>query len=476
MRTSEKGSFWKVGFYRELSYKVLIIKKHFKKTKMKRTLLAAGVLTTLACSGIAYAYVGLEHQESRKSVALAAQETSTSSADAISSEDNPGYGVSIGTVEAQLYSESGLSLNYFNEAEYVAKTTEGTYWGFRMYDNEVYDEESGNYKYIEFPVLIALSSTDEFVTIPDNIKIGDQTYPVAHIGCTRGLRNGFINSNVKRLTVPASVEIIGYTGSDRFDQNLEAMYMLGSVPQLYVRMAVPTIYVCDKSCYAGYMGNDNLLNSNILPYGWDFEWITVNVEKNGEFAETYLTQNNYDWGAGQYVKVTGNINDIDLSAIKNLTSLVKLDLSETSITSLPERFMYNRTSLREVMLPTTMSSIGNSAFDGCAGLQAFELKGIDTIGQYVFRNCRSLSYINLTGVKSIGDYAFYGCSTLNNIDLSTVAVIGNYTFYNCVLLEAADLTSAVAIGSIDSSGSYYRYGYAFYGCSSLKNTRVRDKR
>lgn len=368
-------------------------------------------------------------------------------------ENNANYGVSIGTVDAQLYSESGLRLDYFGDDQYIAKTSDGTYMGFAL--NSFVDED-GNVSEAESVSLVSIQSSEECVTIPDKIKVGDTIYSVTGILSYSNLRYGF-NSGIKILTVPATIDNI--YSSYRFDSYLDAIYMLGAAPNVSdYYFQVPNIYVCNKKDISGYFNNKYYSNSNILPYGWNYEWITVNVEKKGEFAETYLTQNDYDWGAAQYVKVIGNINDIDLSAIKNLTTLMKLDLSETSITELPESFMYNRTSLVEVKLPSSLAKIGNAAFYGCTSLESFDLNGIKEIGYSVFSGCSSLLYINLKGVQSIGDAAFYRCNKLNNIDLSTVITIGRESFENCTSLESVDLTSVIRLDS-----------ESFNNCSSLRD-------
>lgn len=418
---------------------------------MKKVLLALGVFFAVICGTLAFAASGAG---TTVNVAAAA------SSDSSSEDETPSYGVSIGTVEAQPYSESGLAFDYFDDVEYIAKTSDGTYMGFKMDSDWEYDDETGDEYKVEYMMFVAIHSTDGAVTIPDSIKIGADVYSIHAIYSKKDLINGF-NSNIKVLTIPS---VVKYIEMDyQFYRYLDAVYMLGKAPDVYGHFQVPEIYVCDKAFYASYFGANSFSNSSILPYGWDFEWITVNVEKPGEFAETYLTQNDYDWNAGKYVKVTGNINNTDLSAIKNLTSLIKLDLSETTITSLPESFMYNRSSLTEIKLPSTINSIGNYAFYGCSSLQSFDLNGISIIGSNVFDGCRQLSYINLSGVITIGRYAFNECAKLNNIDLSSVNYIGNNAFYKCTSLDSINLAAAVSID--------YR---AFSQCTSLKKVEFGD--
>lgn len=68
---------------------------------MKKALLTFGVFCTFLCYTLAYA---ANSEGSKKSVAIATPSTISSD------EEVPNYGVSIGTIEAKVYSESGLDL------------------------------------------------------------------------------------------------------------------------------------------------------------------------------------------------------------------------------------------------------------------------------------------------------------------------------------------------------------------------------
>lgn len=167
--------------------------------------------------------------------------------------------------------------------------------------------------------------------------------------------------------------------------------------------------------------------------------------------------------------MTGNINDFDLNSIKNLTALIKLDLSEAAITNIPQNFLSTRRCLTEVKLPSSLNSIGNSAFNGCSRLQVVDINGVATIESYVFSGCSSLTYINLIGVKKIGDCAFEGCTSLDGIDLSSVETLGYSAFRECGALRSVDLSSAKKIGSV--TDSYSGYG-CFSNCNSLEDLKL----
>ena len=84
---------------------------------------------------------------------------------------------------------------------------------------------------------------------------------------------------------------------------------------------------------------------------------------------------------------------------------------------------------------------------------------VTSIGDRAFYGCSSLSEIVIpSSVTSIGDRAFYGCSSLSEIVIpSSVTSIGNGAFYGC-----HSLSEIVIPSSVTSIGDR-----AFYGCSSL---------
>ena len=145
--------------------------------------------------------------------------------------------------------------------------------------------------------------------------------------------------------------------------------------------------------------------------------------------------------------------------------------------------------------------IESSAFNGCANLTSIIIPdSITSIGDFAFENCSGLTSITIPdSVTSIGDHAFYNCltsitvsennkyfSSLNGVlfnkdktELITypignerteytipdsVTSIGNFAFYNCSSLTSITIPDSVA--SIGNS--------AFYNCSSLTNIKLPD--
>lgn len=120
-----------------------------------------------------------------------------------------------------------------------------------------------------------------------------------------------------------------------------------------------------------------------------------------------------------------------------------------------------------VIIPDTVTTIGNSAFKNCTYLNSITIgSGVTSIEAMAFSGCTSLTSITIpdgvttisnrllqldknllsvtigSGVTSIGDYAFYGCTSLTSITINTIEppTLGSNALYNtnnCVIYVPA---------------------------------------
>ena len=86
---------------------------------------------------------------------------------------------------------------------------------------------------------------------------------------------------------------------------------------------------------------------------------------------------------------------------------------------------FDNQNLKNVILPDSVKSIGNSAFSGCSALTSVTIgKNVKSIGIYAFFNCLSLKSIKLSDTTTeIGDSAFgyyYENDTFKTVDGFTV--------------------------------------------------------
>ena len=108
-------------------------------------------------------------------------------------------------------------------------------------------------------------------------------------------------------------------------------------------------------------------------------------------------------------------------------------------------FWYCR-SLSEIVIPSSVTSIGDSAFSGCYSLSEIVIpSSVTNIGDWAFSGCDSLSEIVIpSSVTSIGDHAFSGCASLSEIVIpSSVTSIGDSAFSWCSSLKYISIPKSV---------------------------------
>ena len=131
------------------------------------------------------------------------------------------------------------------------------------------------------------------------------------------------------------------------------------------------------------------------------------------------------------------------------------------VTAICNYTFYNCDSLTSIVIPDSVTSIGDDAFNGSGITEVSIPNGITTIGNRVFYDCNSLTSVTIPGsVISIGDSAFEDCDVLTNIAIpDSVTSIGKSAFAWC-----SKLTSIAIPDSVTTIGNS-----AFYGCTDLTN-------
>ena len=210
------------------------------------------------------------------------------------------------------------------------------------------------------------------------------------------------------------------------------------------------------------------------------------------------------------LKVTGTLNTSDFFYMRDSLSVIQiLDLSEARISSpldtIPDRAFKNKETLQKIFFPTNLVRIGDAAFYYCKGLLSVEIPSTVTsmgssafsgcglksvilpptkISYYgpafygcdslviattpsvkdIFSSCRNLRTIIVPeGVTKIEGGAFYQLTSMTKIILpSTLTSIGTQAFYNCTALDSITIPEGVT--SIEDG--------AFWECNKMKSVRL----
>ncbi|MDH6354573.1 hypothetical protein M2132_000901 [Dysgonomonas sp. PH5-45] len=189
--------------------------------------------------------------------------------------------------------------------------------------------------------------------------------------------------------------------------------------------------------------------------------------------------------------LSGELNGTDIRYIRAMTGrnaqggstdgkLAMLDISEANIVSGGDNFsnsyttsnnsisdfMFGKcTELTKIVIPKTVTYIGNSAFYGCEKLTNIEIPdNVTGIGGYAFYECESLTNIDIpNSVTYIGIYAFEGCSSLTDVTIGNgITEIKGWVFLRCT-----NLTNITIPDNVTSIGCA-----AFYKCESLTNIDI----
>ena len=161
---------------------------------------------------------------------------------------------------------------------------------------------------------------------------------------------------------------------------------------------------------------------------------------------------------------------IGLNVFKNRTELRTVTLPD-SVTEIEADAFSGCSNLSNVKLPKNVTSIRRGAFNNCDQLTSIEIpKSLQTGGNYsggAFENCDNLKEVTFeAGTAKIAYCLFNYCTGLETVAIPDgVTTIGDSAFANCKNLKT--LSMADSVTKIDR--------YAFSNCSSLNNVVLAQK-
>lgn len=168
----------------------------------------------------------------------------------------------------------------------------------------------------------------------------------------------------------------------------------------------------------------------------------------------------------------------DTAPFYNITTLKEVTIGD-SVTSIGDYAFYNCSGLTSITIPNSVSSIGTEVFRDCSGLKSVSIgNSVTSIGYDAFIYCSGLTEVNISDITSWCNIDFRTITSnplyyaqhlkLNNEEIIDLVIpnilteIKKYTFYNCIGLKSIDTSN-----SVSSIGEK-----AFYNCSGLTSVIV----
>lgn len=189
-------------------------------------------------------------------------------------------------------------------------------------------------------------------------------------------------------------------------------------------------------------------------------WATGSTEGANAITENsfkytaWYSKNTIIYAGGYAFGYNANAEDQILTA-EELTSV-------GFTTSIPIGFFRNAV-ITSVTFPSTLITIENEAFYGCALLKSVNFASVTGIGEEAFFGCVLLTEANVPNLTNIGPSAFEGCVSLTTFKAPRLERMAVAAFKDCNDLKTTDL-SGLRSFITDASGN----SNAFENCSSLE--------
>jgi hypothetical protein len=163
--------------------------------------------------------------------------------------------------------------------------------------------------------------------------------------------------------------------------------------------------------------------------------------------------------------IPGSVTSIGDSAFNDCDGITSITIPD-SVTSIGNSAFNDCDGITSIIVPDSVTSIGESAFSNCNSMTSISLSSsVTTIENGVFAHCGITSITIPDSVTSIGDSAFMGCMSMTSIVIpDSVISIENNAFRECT-----QISTIVIPNSVTSIGDN-----VFEDCTNLKSITLSD--
>ena len=288
-------------------------------------------------------------------------------------------------------------------------------------------------------------------------------------------------TGLKSITIPATVTNI-YTSAFQDSTNIENVYVQDIVSWCNINYNIANAFAGNPMSSADNLFvNGELLTNVVIPntvtkipsYAFSSSKITSisissGVESIGSsaFRGTAITS----------IDIPDSVTEISDCCFQDCNQLQQINLSNY-LKTIGNYVFKNCTSLSVLEIPPSVNKMGSDVVVGCTGLLGVYIDNLESwcaiqfamnasplrVAPYLYINDQVVTDIVIPDtVTTIPNYAFEGYKNLNSIDLSNVQTIGSSAFSGCSGLKQLEITN-----TLQSIGSY-----AFGNCSGLETVLI----
>lgn len=346
---------------------------------------------------------------------------------------------------------------------------------------ETVDVASANTAYSSVDGVVFNKTVTDLIYYP-TAKAGEYTVPgtvttIKQSSCegAKKLTKMTLPPSVKKIEDSAfensSLSELAFSGTSGLEYIGKRAFIWAHLTDITIPASVKII---DGAAFYGQNGNDDFDGNGLK---------TVTVEDNSQLEEIggEAFRGNHKLEKFEF-KGTSKLKIIGGSAFKNNYSLPSFTFPET-ITSIYESAFNGCSSMKSATFkePSSFVAVGDGSFQNC-GLESLTLpSSVTKIGQSAFNNCDKLVSINLPATTTnVNPRAFQFCTSLTSINVDDANT--KYSSVDGMLLSKNKETLQIfppgkandeftlLPPSITTIGEY-----AFYYCKNLKNVTIPNK-
>lgn len=166
---------------------------------------------------------------------------------------------------------------------------------------------------------------------------------------------------------------------------------------------------------------------------------------NGDVADCFVVEN------GVLTSYNGILSEV----------VVPESINGEEITAIGDSAFENNETITSVILPQSVTEIGENAFANCKNLEQITANGVKALGTCAFYGCKSLESIFFESALSVSECCFDSCSTLKTVTLPNATELLLSAFMGCESLETIDAPKVTFVDDI-----------VFYGCTNLSDASL----